>query len=691
MGAGNPARLLAGDLRALAAAARAAFGWETAAIGILLVFAALWLATAIAVYPPRGIDDLVYHLPPVYQAVQDHAFRVLPLELRKFFAFPFSGEMSFLWVTLLTGSARWVDGSQAGFALLAIAAVYVLGRRFGLSPRGAALAGGLFGLMPVVLLQATSNYVDIVANAWLLAAAVALLRYEEGGAAAGGSRLSLALAGLATGLFPRQQVPVADSRRGARRDRRDPHQAPRELARARLTSGALFALPALLAGGYWYARNLLAYGNPFYPLPVRLFGTTIFQGDWPQGPSILSRVATDPAELLRITLWDPGVGTFNGGFGFLFCGFAVPALLWAAASLAREAGRALPPRLLVLGLVPAAFFTLFLTPYDDLQLTPRYVLATGGFAFIAFALLIEAAARRGGAPAALRGDGGTVFRGGAGTALRALAVLAAALCLLPPAESNRPLLNLAPAAAEGPGLRALSEQRYIRYAGWDLAPMSQAWAPLDEMTRDGAGLEVYQAADWKVFWTAPTFGTGLQNRVWNFERGPAREPEAFFFHVPRQSPLYMGREIRRETVAADPRFRLAAADGDDATTLYVSREALSGKGREARLVEFYRATRAEFVEATRASAAQVEPDAIVLAPFPLAAGWLVHKADGRLRGAIEPMTSKEIAAAPSRWPGRVLYTPGGPIPGLPSRKVAELVVRDSRIPLYRNEPAEGRR
>src|SRR5437867_1843380 len=186
---------LIGDLRTLVRGIAAAMGWETAALAFVLLLAGAWLATAVAWYPPRGIDDLVYHLPLVYQAIQDHRLTVLPLELRSLFAFPLAGEMTFLWEVLIDGSIRWVDGVQAVFALFGMAAIFAIGRRFGLSRRGALFAAGIFGAMPVVLLQATSNYVDIISNVWLLAAAAALLRYEESG-----SRAALALGGLAAGL-----------------------------------------------------------------------------------------------------------------------------------------------------------------------------------------------------------------------------------------------------------------------------------------------------------------------------------------------------------------------------------------------------------------------------------------------------------------------------------------------------------
>src|SRR5258705_429041 len=68
---GGPLAGLPADLRSVAGAARRALRWDPVLLGGLLLFAALWIGAAVLYYPPRGVDD-VYHLPPVYQAVQDH-------------------------------------------------------------------------------------------------------------------------------------------------------------------------------------------------------------------------------------------------------------------------------------------------------------------------------------------------------------------------------------------------------------------------------------------------------------------------------------------------------------------------------------------------------------------------------------------------------------------------------------------
>lgn len=46
----------------------------------------------------------------------------------------------------------------------------------------------------------------------------------------------------------------------------------------KLKAIALTAIPALLAGAFFYIRNIIHSGNPFFPINFKLFGLTIFEG-----------------------------------------------------------------------------------------------------------------------------------------------------------------------------------------------------------------------------------------------------------------------------------------------------------------------------------------------------------------------------------------------------------------------------
>jgi hypothetical protein len=667
----SPAALAAiarDDFRAIAAASRAAVSWENVLFAVFFAFAAAWIVTAMRFYPPRGIDDVTYHLPPIYQAIQDQRLVLLPIELRGHFGYPLNGEMLFLLVPLFTGAIRWIAAPQAVGWIVAMLAVFALGRRFSLTPRGAAFAAALFGAMPVCFHQTTTNYVDLISAAWLLSAAVALWHYEETA-----SRYALALSGLGVGLlagtkastltlsalFAVVAAAVIWRRVGG--------------TRSRLMAASLFAIPLVLSGGYWYLRDWIVIGNPLYPYPIRAFGRTIFDGTLEIGRNSWSAIAADPAEAVRVGLRDPGLGTFHGGFGFLFWGFAAPVVLLQVTRWLRQPAPRPATRLLLLSLLPYGLATLFLVGHADLFVFARLVLVVGAPVFISLAVLVSDV--RGRLP-------------GAATALRALAVGGAASALVLTAAARWPLMSLRPVAADTREQRSLSAFRYLAWTNWDHRPLSIAWTPLDEITRGGAGLTVYQAADWAVFWTASTYGTELQNRIWNFVRDAAHPPQAFLFHSRTGTPFYVGREIHRETIAADPAFRLIAASRGDVTTLYVARAALADRNRAPRLARYYRLADPAMVANTEHGLDALEPGAVLLARFPFAGGYLVHEGEGRLRPELYPIAVKDLEQAAAAWRDRVVYTTGQPLAGRSIRVVAFLEEEGApAVPLLRHDAA----
>ena len=654
--------LLQRDVRSLGRTVRAALGWETVLLAIILMFASTWIVLVIARYPPRGIDDVTYHLPPIYQAVQDGSLAQLPVSLRGHFAYPLNGELLFAWVILFTRDIKWIDAPQALFALVCGLAVFALARRFSLRPREAFLASALFATMPVSLLQAPTNYVDLISAAWLLSGVVALLHFAESR-----SLISLTLAGLAVGLLAGTKastlplagllaaVGVLAALRG------------RQPASKRVRCLALFSLPALATSGYWYLRNWIVLGNPIFPWPLRVAGRTIFTGPEKIERNCWSVLLSDPAEAVRIALWDPGLGTFHGGFGFLFWGVALPAFAVQTVRALRGVHGVNADRLLVLSLLPVGLATLFLVSYADLSVYARLVLVAGAPVFIGFAVLIDDSRR------ALPG---------AATALRAIAVGSASAGVLLMASARWPLMNLSPLSA---GSAPVSEFNYLSRAPWDLRFINAAWTPLDTITRGGAGLVVYQATDWAVFWTAPTFGSQLQNRVWNFTETNS-DPQAFLFHSWTGNPAYVRREIRRETVAANQGIRLVASGLNDITTLYVTNEALAQMGRGRRLAEYYRVVAASSVSSTSSSLNHFDRGSVLLAPFPFAAGYLVHEADGMLGAELHPITAGDQDAYNTAWLDRVVFTIGRAVAGRHADIVGKVTADGSEKPIYRNEP-----
>ena len=145
-----------------------------------------------------------------------------------------------------------------GFLALAMVSGWAIGRPYGLAPQTLIGASVILGAEAMYDFQAGESLNDICGVAFLLAC-VALL--VNGHAARADRRMigvgALALAGAAAGLAAGTKLsflaPVAFVTIAVIL------VAPRG---ARARAGAAWSIPMLVSGGYWYARNLVAVGNP---------------------------------------------------------------------------------------------------------------------------------------------------------------------------------------------------------------------------------------------------------------------------------------------------------------------------------------------------------------------------------------------------------------------------------------------
>jgi 4-amino-4-deoxy-L-arabinose transferase-like glycosyltransferase len=195
------------------------------------------------------------------------------------FYYPKVGELHALWFYLLSGAGE-SSWRVTGLALLPLAltagiALRVSGQALGLREAMPWLAPGLM-LAPVVMIQPLAGYVDTTFAAFLLAAfAFGLLAATEGRfghlalcALASGLALGVKMSFLYFGLPVLLVLATPLAWRGiagAAQHRR---------------TGRLLLLAVLLGWGcaYWYARNAVATGNPFYPHEARILGVTLFRG-----------------------------------------------------------------------------------------------------------------------------------------------------------------------------------------------------------------------------------------------------------------------------------------------------------------------------------------------------------------------------------------------------------------------------
>ena len=340
--------------RSVTGASRAArrHPWE-GALALTAAAALAWRGLVAYVLPPYDYDGLWYHLTTVAGWVQSGDFARSPLNLWSAL-YPANGELTFAWPVVLTGSDTWVNGVQLGFVVLGAGAVAGLATLIGARVPASVAAGALFVLIPVNLAQTTTNYVDAAITATFLTSLYFVLRFlgTPGSrvhppvttrpsavvlipaGAAGGFALGTKGAGivfvavlsmvLAVGLG------MACARRGVS-------------WRTAVAAVAAFAIPVLAVGGFWYARNLVEFDNPLYPVKVQVLGNELFPGKFTVtevANSLPPGDAGDRPEWFRIIRswaqdiapWThPGAEFYteehrNGGFGMQWPWLQLPAL-----------------------------------------------------------------------------------------------------------------------------------------------------------------------------------------------------------------------------------------------------------------------------------------------------------------------------------------------------------------------------
>ena len=214
-------------------------------------------------------DSLWYHMPLSSRFVETGSLGDLYFFDPIFFAsfYPANSEVLHA-IPILAFARDFVSPLiNVGFLGLGLLASWAIGRPYGIAPQS--LAGGavLLGAETMVDFQAGEALNDIVGVALLLCAAALLVNAyaarpspiagsssaADGHPSFGALGFAGAAAGLAAGTKLSFLAPVALLTIAV------VVIAPRG---RRLRSTAAWSLPMLLAGGYWYLRNLVAVGNP---------------------------------------------------------------------------------------------------------------------------------------------------------------------------------------------------------------------------------------------------------------------------------------------------------------------------------------------------------------------------------------------------------------------------------------------
>ena len=252
-------------------------GTATAIALGLVILSAMMIGIPSLLGPPKIVSDgPIYHL---YFAARwwkaGRIFRIaFPFGESAATYFPANGDLWFSGLMTLYGGDRPARVGQSPFLILAGASCFAIARRFGAKAPAAMVATAWFlTSLPLFLFGFEAN-VDAFFVAGYLATIYFGLRHalDSGGAPA------LVLAGLAAGLAWGTKatssafIPpllilggvIVWTRPLPRRDR--------------AVHLIILGVFALVPCGFWFARSLLATGNPFYPMHMEVLGRVILRG-----------------------------------------------------------------------------------------------------------------------------------------------------------------------------------------------------------------------------------------------------------------------------------------------------------------------------------------------------------------------------------------------------------------------------
>ncbi len=264
-------------------------------------------------FPSYTWDALWYHLPIVGYIVQSGAIQenITPSLIDLFInIFPKNIELFLIWNIIFLKNDVIVDLSQLLFTIMGIFTIFSIAVKSGLKEEYAVYSSFLFFFAPVVILQSTTNYIDIAVSVLFLIAINFLMHddmysSDKNVVPARNKKMPILLSGLATGILvgskgsgpifavvlstmvilkgfikymgmvrslPHPPIPplLRGGKRGVRGDFRDKNSL--------ILYVVYFMVPAILIGGYWYIKNWVVYGNPVYPMEVSLFKIKLFKG-----------------------------------------------------------------------------------------------------------------------------------------------------------------------------------------------------------------------------------------------------------------------------------------------------------------------------------------------------------------------------------------------------------------------------
>ena len=467
---------------------RNAVTFENVFLLVLFGFVFIWMVTAIYFFPPRSGDDLKYHLPPIFEYIINHKICLLPVEINKRFAFPENAELLFMWPTIFLHSQQFVNSVQLIVSLFGGAIIYGLARLQGIRSKISLFVSLLFLMTPVVMSQMGACYIDITVSVFTLAVFYCAAMFYK-------SRdlmyfYSTALtAGLLWGmrynecLFILMLMPFLFSKNQIH---------PRRWVG--------FIIIFLIAGGFWYFRNLLVLNTPIYPMPFSNDSLSIYSAH-SENVTLGGFVIRIPCKLLL--LWkDIGLGSLHGGYGLIFWGIALPAwfYIWAKSIIQRKRLDFWLYSLLIIGVGQ-----LMLVSLEDYIWIARYSIFIVAIGLIALGEVL------------IIFDQIVSFQKG----IKILCVVFTILAVVHLSE-NSPTYRIDKI------IKIFLDGKYLTQQ--DYGHRATAFGVLDYLTmNDPRPLNCDVMIMFHSYFVSAVYGTKLQNKMWAFQQDKSVKPDVFIF------------------------------------------------------------------------------------------------------------------------------------------------------------------
>ncbi len=268
----------------------------------LFFISVCWIVLLGYLFPSYTWDALWYHLPMVGYIMQSGAIQEVPAYsfiTQVINGLPKNIELFSLWNIIFLKNDAIVDLTQLFFTVMGVFTIYSIAVKLKIKEKHAVYSSLLFFFSPVIILQSTTNYIDIAVSVLFLAAInflmcdntdecpdnkTGIISFERG-------KIPVLLAGLTSGILLGSKwsgplfvtvlaaliVMIGVAVRFNLFNIMPPGYKGSFVKDRFIPYIICFIIPVFAMGGYWYIKNWVLYGNPFHPMEITFFNFTLFE------------------------------------------------------------------------------------------------------------------------------------------------------------------------------------------------------------------------------------------------------------------------------------------------------------------------------------------------------------------------------------------------------------------------------